>query len=118
MRKGSNFIGTDEELLNAMKENLIKYTSNPDWLNKMKESKSKQDFINICESLAECVDNGYLSDISYNVYADKTMMFHPNKMTCTIAPEGTSEKELEKLRKDINYNPYELTKAGKDFLNL
>lgn len=121
MRQGSNFSGTEEELLVAMKENLKKFVSDWAWLSSMMETKSEQEYIDICESLAECVDRGYIKDIGYNVYMNKRIIFHPTKMPCTITfvPEGTSEEELAEHYKntDKEPKPHELTQAGKDFLN-
>lgn len=117
MREGSNFVGTEEELLKLMKDSLKKFTKDRIWLDEIQSSVSEQEYINICESLAECVDRGYFNDIGYNVLMNKTIIFHPNKMTCTIASENISEEELKKLRENIGYEPYSLTQLGKDFLN-
>lgn len=116
MRKGSNFSGTEKELEALMKDSLKHFISDEEWLSKMNESLPDQEYINICESLAECVDRGYFTDISYNVLMNKRIMFHPNKMTCTIVPEETSNEVVEKLRDSIDYKPYALTKAGEEFL--
>lgn len=121
MRKGSNFVGTEEELLALMKDSLRHFTSDIEWLSKMDESLPDQEFINICESIAECVDRGYIKDIAYNIFMNKKMMFHPTIIPCTITsvPEGTTEEELKEHYKkyDKEPEPYSLTQAGKDFLD-
>ena len=117
MRKESNFVGTEEELTALMKNSLKNFTKDQVWLDEIQSSVSAQEYINICESLAECVDRGYFNDIGYIVLMNKTIIFHPNKMTCTIASESISEEELKKLRENIGYEPYSLTQSGKDFLN-
>lgn len=124
MRQGSNFVGTEEELLALMKDSLKHITSDDEWLLKMDETLSEQEFINICESIAECVDRGYLENIGYNVLMNKRIMFHQTIIQCTITfiPKGTSEEELKEYYKQNNNNKeqksYVLTQAGKDFLDL
>ena len=121
MRQGSNFVGTEEELLALMKSSLKHFTTDWEWLSKMDATLPDQEYINICESLAECVDRGYIKDTGYNVYMNKRMCFHPTVVPCTITfvPEGTFDEELKEHYKQFEEEPKpcELTQAGKDFLN-
>lgn len=121
MRKGSNFVGTEEELLTLMKSSLKHFTTDWEWLSKMDATLPDQEYINICESLAECVDRGYIENIDYNVYMNKRMCFHPTVIPCTITsvPKDTPDEELAEYYKSIEKEPipHTLTQAGKDFLN-
>lgn len=113
MRQGSNFVGTEEELLALMKSSLKHFTSDWEWLFNMMQTKSEQEYINICESIAECADRGYIKNITYTLLMNKTMMFKnttpDNDFKIAIPPEELPEPEPPK--------PFELTEAGKYFLN-
>lgn len=105
MRNGSNFSGTEEELQKAMKENLEKFTSNIVWLEDIQQEVSEQEFINICESLAECVDRGYLNDTKYLILGNKTIAF----MNKTLYAGDPPEDALK---------PFTLSESGKMFLGI
>ncbi len=105
MRKGSNFVGTEEDLENAMRENLPKFTSDMAWIDSIQEQVSEQEFINICESIAECVDRGYINNTKYIVLMNKTITF----MNKTIYA-GEPPKDADK--------PFTISDLGKQFLGL
>lgn len=105
MRKGSNFSGTEQELQIAMRENLSKFVSDILWLDTIKETVSTQAFIDICESIAECVDYGYLNNTKYIVHANKTIRFL-NKTIYVGEPPKDAPK------------PFSLSESGKQFLGL
>lgn len=100
MREGSKFIGTEKELDNAIKKNLPLFISNPGWLDKIKENVSKDEFLYICESIAEAVDRGYIKN--------KIVVHDMMNGSITFSSVSTSNK-----------NPlYELSSRGKEFLEL
>lgn len=100
MRKGSKFKGTKKELDNAIKKNLPLFISNLGWLDKMKENVSQEEFLNICESIAEAVDRGYIKN--------KIIVHDMMNGSITFSSISTSDKEPS----------YELSIRGKEFLEL
>ena len=105
MRNGSNFSGTEQELEVAMKENLNKFVSDLTWLDDIEKNVSTQEYIDICESIAECVDKGYLNDTKYLVLGNKTITFINKTLYAGNPPEDALE-------------PFTLSEKGKQFLRV
>lgn len=118
MRQGSNFSGTEEELVKLMKESLKHIIEDELWLFNLNESNSisEQEIINIHESLAECVERGYFYDAAYNVLMNKRIAFHPKTTQVVIVPEGTPQEEIDNSHSNMPL-PFSLTRAGEDFMN-
>ena len=74
--------------------------------------------ININESLAECIDRGYLNNAAYNVLLNKTIYIYTITIPCVISSENTPNEEIEKAFDSISNKSFTLTKSGEEFLNL
>ena len=114
MRQGSNFVGTEEELLALMKSSLKHYMDDSLWFYNINESTSmsEQEIININESFAECIDKGYLNDAAYHVLMNKRIFPYAKTVDVIICSEGTSNEELEELYKSKPNNSFTLTELG------
>lgn len=100
MRKGSKFIGTEEELDKAIQKNLPLFVSDFDWLNKIKGTIPEEEFLNICESIAEAIDRGYIKN--------KIIIYDLMNGDTSFATVSTSEEKAK----------IELSMKGKEFLGL
>lgn len=119
MRKGSNFVGTEEELEALMKSSLKNYIDDRMWFYNINESTSlsEQEIININESFAECIERGYLNDAAYHVLMNKRIYPYAKTASLVICPEGTPNEEIEKAHNSTLKDSFSLTKLGEEFLN-
>lgn len=119
MRKGSNFVGTEEELLALMKDSLKHYVDDRMWFYNINESASlsEQEIININESFAECIDRGYLNDAAYHVLMNKRICPYAKTVECVISGEDTPDENIKRAFDSIPNTSFTLTKSGEDFLN-
>lgn len=104
MRKGSKFTGTEQELDNYIRKYLPKYVTEISWINKIIEQVSEQEYINICESIAESVYRGYIDDKTSKVVVHD------------LANGRISITHLD-LSNDDKPHPPRLSEYGINFLN-
>lgn len=102
MREGTKFVGTEQELNNAIRKYLPKFIINDGWLDKIEEEVSEQEFTNICESIAEGIIRGYIVEkvnVQYLMNGEISF-YHVNS-------SGSDKPQ-----------PYTLSELGKQFLGL
>lgn len=119
MRKGSNFVGTEEELEALMKSSLRNYIDDRMWFYNINESTtlSEQEIININESFAECIDRGYLNDAAYHVLMNKRICPYAKTVACVISGKDTPDENIKKAFDSIPDTSFTITKLGTEFLN-
>ena len=102
MRKGSKFSGSEQDLDNAIRENLPKFIMNDGWLDSVENQVSEQEFTNICESLAEAIERGYILDkVGIHYLLNGKISFYYLDTSNSDRPQ-----------------PYKLSESGKSFLDL
>lgn len=78
MRKGSNFKGSSLDLDDTIRKYLPRFIESRTWLDNVETKVSSDEFINICEAIAESIERGYLKGVKYLPLMNKTLSFQYN----------------------------------------
>lgn len=78
MRIGSNFKGSNLDLDDAIRKYLPTFIESRTWLDDVELKVSPDEFINICEAIAESIERGYLKGVKYLPLMNKTISFQYN----------------------------------------